>query len=81
MPAAVDDVLDVLRDGKWHTIEDIDTQCRDLNRNQIEFILSFLAEYGFVKRLRQPGTLTHTLKAQLTFQMQSFLQRLEELKT
>jgi len=80
MPAAVDDVLDVLREGKWHTIEDIETKCRDLNENQVELILSFLEQAGFVERRRKRWSLKSRM-ARLTPRMLGFLQRLEELKT
>lgn len=79
MVVAIDEVLDVLRDGKWHTIEDIQTKCRHLNQNQIQFIIAFLREYGFVDSKRQRWS-TKLRVARLTLPMLNFLQRLEDLK-
>lgn len=76
----VDDILETLADGKYHTFEQISFGCRHLNNNQVEAILSFLDGYGFIIRRRQPGTLTKTRVAKLDPAFRTFLQRVQELE-
>lgn len=78
MLSVFDEILDVLSDGGYHTIEDIDSKTH-LNMNQIEFALSFLEQYGFIRRLH-PRWSTRTRKAILTNEMLNFLKRLKELE-
>jgi len=40
-------ILDMLKDGGWHTFEDIKGKVR-LNENQMVKIVKFLEEYGFI---------------------------------
>ena len=40
-------ILDMLKDGGWHTFEDIKEKVR-VNENQMVKIVKFLEEYGFI---------------------------------
>jgi len=44
----IDDVLELLMDGKWHSFEELREQLQ-LKNGTLESMVSFLSEYGFVK--------------------------------
>jgi DNA-binding IclR family transcriptional regulator len=48
MTERIAEILDVLGDGEWHTLRDVQ-QKTSLSRNQIQRLIEFLKEYGFVK--------------------------------
>jgi hypothetical protein len=76
-----DDIIDTLSDGQYHSFEDIKLAAsRNLNETQVEVALGFLQEYGLVKCLRQPGTMTRLRKVQLTTTVLILLRRLKELE-
>ena len=41
------ETLEILIDGKWHTLKEIKEKTK-LNRNQIQQVTEFLERYGFV---------------------------------
>lgn len=45
--AKISGVLDMLRDGKWHGLEEIRKEM-GLNRNQVRQIAEFLKQYEFI---------------------------------
>ena len=47
MALKVGKVLEVLKDGKWHTLEEVQRMI-SLKRNQIQQIAEFLERYEFV---------------------------------
>lgn len=81
MSSVFDEILDTLKDGKWHSFHEILTGCRHSNQNQLEAVLSLLAESGFLHRkMRYLGS-TRTARAKLSEPMLRFLNRLNELKS
>ena len=44
----IDLVIEVLRDGEWHELDEIFEKCV-LSEVEVESILKFLVEYGFVE--------------------------------
>jgi len=47
MAVRVADVLDIISDGKWHTLEEIRRKM-NLKKDQVQQIAGFLKEYEFV---------------------------------
>lgn len=44
----IDQVVDVLKDGEWHELDEISEKCK-LSEVKVESTLKFLAEYGFIE--------------------------------
>ena len=44
----IEQVIDVLKDGEWHELDEIGEKC-ELSDVKVESILKFLAEYGFIQ--------------------------------
>lgn len=44
----IEQVIAVLKDGEWHELGEIGGKCT-LSELEVESILGFLAEYGFIK--------------------------------
>ncbi|MGD8506066.1 MAG: hypothetical protein PVF15_05315 [Candidatus Bathyarchaeota archaeon] len=44
----IEQVVAVLKDGEWHELDEIGGKCT-LSELEVESILGFLAEYGFIK--------------------------------
>lgn len=71
MAFKVAEVLEILSDGDWHTLEEVRRKM-DLNRNQIQQIAGFLKEYEFValdetqKRMRIEETVRKFLTQEAT---------------
>jgi DNA-binding IclR family transcriptional regulator len=71
MAFRVAEVLEILSDGDWHTLEEVRRKM-DLNRNQIQQIAGFLKEYEFValdetrKRVRIEETVRKFLTQEAT---------------
>lgn len=81
---AIDDILEVLSDGKFHTVDQIESGCRKLNGRQVMLILDFLSEYGFIDRYRRrwPGpTDPLIIGANLTDEMANFLRQVKDLES
>jgi len=64
---AIDEILEVLEDGKWHDLKEIVEKTR-LHESKLKLVMSFLAEYDFVqldlaaKRIRLMPQLLNFLK-------------------
>lgn len=43
----ITDILEVLYDGEWHTLEEIQ-QKTELDRNKFRQVIEFLERYGFI---------------------------------
>lgn len=80
MVSVFDDVLEVLKDGKYHSFEELWEKVKTLNENQLELILGFLLEYDLIKRQRKTWSL-RTRQAKLNPILENFLKRLAELET
>jgi len=71
MAFKVAEVLEILSDGNWHTLEEVRREM-NLNRNQIQQIAGFLKEYEFVaidekqKRMRIEETVRKFLTRKAT---------------
>jgi DNA-binding IclR family transcriptional regulator len=71
MALKVAEVLEILNDGNWHTLEEVRRKM-NLNRNQIQQIAGFLKEYEFLtidetqKRMRIEETVRKFLTQDAT---------------
>ena len=72
MPA-IDDILELLEDGKWHNVSDAVKKSR-LRESKVEIILGFLAEYKFITLNKEQQ------KAKLTPTMLKFLKEIQRFK-
>ncbi|PVX26613.1 MAG: hypothetical protein CW716_05650 [Candidatus Bathyarchaeum sp.] len=45
----IDDVIILLKDGKWHNIQEV-TETVALPKAKAEMVISFLAEYNFIQQ-------------------------------
>lgn len=66
----IDEILEFLRDGKWHDLSEIVGKFR-LHEFKVGMIMSFLAEYNFVD-LDERGQ-----KVKLTHPVLNFLQEIQ----
>ena len=71
--SAIDDVIGLLKDGKWHDIQEV-TEHVALPKSKAERVISFLGEYDFIqqkddKRIRLQASMLEFIKG---------IQRLEE---
>ena len=46
--AAIDETLEILKDGKWHSLDALMNEL-NLSKKIVESILRFLAEFGFIR--------------------------------
>lgn len=46
--AAIEKALEILKDGKWHSLDAVINELR-LPKKMVERILRFLAEFGFIR--------------------------------
>jgi predicted transcriptional regulator len=46
--SAINDILWLLKDGKWHTLEEITTNL-ELPQTKTDLAVNFLAEYNFIQ--------------------------------
>jgi len=75
MTVFVDEVLNVLKDGAWHSTQELTTSHTP---EQQQFILEFLVEYKFIIVQRiSDCVISH---AKLTNSMYKFLWKLEKLE-
>jgi hypothetical protein len=58
--------LDLLGDGKWHDLDEMQTKM-ELTQFQVKEIIAFLSEYGFVK------TSKDEMRAKVSRNLQEFL--------
>lgn len=69
-----DEILQLLRDGKWHDLRDIVKKCSK-PESKVEITISFLSEYGFIE-VNKRGRKARLLP--LTLQFFDEFQRLEK---
>lgn len=72
MPA-IDDILELLEDGKWHNVSEAVKKSR-LRESKVEIILGFLAEYKFITLNKEQQ------KAKLTPTMLKFLEEIQRFE-
>ncbi len=72
MPA-IDDILELLEDGKWHNVSEA-VKKYSLHESKVEIILGFLAEYKFITLNKEQQ------KAKLTPTMLKFLEEIQRFK-
>ena len=67
-------MIDILKDGKWHTLSDISQQI-NVHEFKIETLIGFLANYSFLQLERKKK------KARLSRIFEEFLKKTESLET
>jgi len=70
---AIDDILEVLQNGEWHTLKEI-AEKKQLRETKLKLIMSFLAEYDFI-RLDLA-----TSRIRLSPQLLNFLKKIQDLE-
>ncbi len=70
MSHAVDTVIEVLEDGRWHTIREISRKTK-VNDFKIEVLAAFLADYSFLDLNRREK------KAKLSKVFAEFLKKMQ----
>lgn len=70
MSHAVDTVIEVLEDGRWHTIREISRKTK-VNDFKIEVLATFLADYSFLDLNRREK------KAKLSKVFAEFLKKMQ----
>ena len=68
--SAIEEILELLKDGKWHDLNEIIKETR-LTRSRLEKITNFLAEYNFIQLDKEAQ------KARVTPPTQSFLKKIQ----
>lgn len=71
--SAIDEILELLEDGKWHDIKEA-IKKSNLQESKVEMIYSFLAEYTFVDFNKEQQ------KAKLTPTTLKFLREIRRIK-
>jgi len=69
----IDEILEVLKDGKWHDLSEIVGKLR-LHEFEFRTIMSFLAEYNFIDLDMQHQ------KLKLTYSVLNFLQKIQRIE-
>ena len=67
----IDEILSILRNGKWHDVREI-CQKTQLNTVKCELLTTFLFEYNFIELNKNEG------KTRLTKPLLQFLEKIEE---
>jgi DNA-binding IclR family transcriptional regulator len=67
----IDDILSILRNGKWHDIKEI-CEKTHLNALKVELLTNFLLEYNFIELDKKES------KTRLTKPLYQFLKKIEE---
>jgi DNA-binding IclR family transcriptional regulator len=70
--SAIDDVLELLKNGRWHDVREVVKKSR-LHEYKVETILGFLAEYKFIALNKEQQ------KAKLNPTMFKFLKEIQRL--
>lgn len=73
MQLQIDKVVELLKDGKWHTIKEI-SQKSKLHEFKIEILTDFLANYSFLKLNKKER------KAKLSEVFVEFLKKISRLQ-
>jgi len=74
MHTQIDNVVELLKDGKWHSITEI-SQKTKLNEFKIEILTDFLADYSFLELNKKEK------KAKLSKAFANFLKKAQRLRT
>jgi len=69
----IDEILDVLKNGKWHSIKNISEKTQ-LQEFKVELLTNFLAEYNFIELDREEH------KTRLTPPLLDFLKKVQDLE-
>jgi DNA-binding IclR family transcriptional regulator len=72
--SAIDEILWLLKDGKWHKLEEI-TKNLALPKIKAELAVSFLAEYDFIQLNKNDG------RAKLQPSTLEFVKEIQQLET
>ena len=67
---AIDEILDLLRNGEWHGLKEVADRTR-LKEVKVEIVTSFLVEYDFLEFDKEEK------KIKLSPQLQLFLKKIE----
>jgi DNA-binding IclR family transcriptional regulator len=67
----IDEILSILRNGKWHDIREICEKTR-MNALKVELLTNFLLEYNFIELDKKE------CKTRLTRPLFQFLKKIEE---
>lgn len=70
MPPKIDQILEILKDGKWHNLKEILEKCR-LHQFKLKMLTDFLSEYRFIELDRKKQ------KVRTTSLLSSFLKETE----
>ena len=80
----IDEVLMLLEDGHWHTVNELinHPSIKDWSYTKLQITLEFLAEYKFIEVNKRPG---HNMKmmiieAKIVPSLQDFLERMKEVE-
>lgn len=71
--STIDDVIMLLKDGKWHDIQEV-TETVTLPKPKTEMIISFLTEYDFIQHEED------TKKIKLQTSMLEFIEGIQRLE-
>lgn len=74
MQSSIDKIINLLQDGKWHTIKELSQKSR-VHDFKIEMLTDFLADYSFVKLDKKEG------KAKLSESFAEFLKKAQKLRS
>jgi len=69
----IDDILDVLKNGKWHDLKEISEKTQ-LHGLEVELFTNFLAEYDFIKLNKKEH------KTRLTSSLLDFLRKIRDIE-
>jgi DNA-binding IclR family transcriptional regulator len=67
---AIDEILDLLKNGEWHGLKEVADRAR-LKEVKVEIVTSFLVEYDFLEFDKEEK------KIKLSPQLQLFLKKIE----
>jgi len=70
---AIDDILELLEDGKWHDVRETINKSK-LHESKVDKVLGFLAEYKFITLNKEQQ------KAKLTPPMLKFIKEIQRFK-
>lgn len=71
--SAIDEILELLKDEKWHDLNQITEKSR-LNKFEVEAVSNFLAEYHFIQLDKERR------EARLTPPALSFLKKIQRIE-
>ena len=77
--SAIDDILWLLKDGKWHDVQEV-TKTVALPKAKAEMVISFLGEYDFIQLNENEDAKKIKLKPSM-LQFIEGIRRLEETGT